>query len=62
MTSSTDPDAAPESAIPDDAQLRPAVSHRMLVVLTTGQRGATVLIAGKPTWNLSFDAPGDAVI
>jgi len=37
------------SAIPDDSQLRPAVSHRMLVVLTADQRGAAVLIAGKPT-------------
>ena len=35
--------------IPDDSQLRPAVSHRMLVVLTADQRGAAVLIAGKPT-------------
>jgi hypothetical protein len=38
-----------EAAIPDDSQLRPAVSHRMLVVLTADQRGAAVLIAGKPT-------------
>ena len=38
-----------EEPIPDDSQLRPAVSHRMLVVLTADQRGAAVLIAGKPT-------------
>jgi hypothetical protein len=38
-----------KSAIPDDSQLRPVVSHRMLVVLTADQRGAAVLIAKKPT-------------
>jgi len=34
----------------------------MLVVLTADQRGAAVVMAGKPTENLSFDPPGQAVI